>query len=275
MTIIDGIEYVEIRGSRTGTDATDRNSTAELVWHVNGSNSPDTVRDALVGVVPMVYDGLIYQSLNFEHLGNRIWEFRAKYVHPDRSDRDDTLDIGEYVFSFDTSGGTTTRFVSISTLGKYAKTGETAPDYKNSINVTRDGVEGVEIGIPALKLTIRKRVPRADITIDYVKLLTDMTYTVNNAPYLGFSAGELLFIGASGSQGTHSDPEVTWNFVASANVEGMTVGDITSVDKKGHEYLWVDFEDIEDATANFTVKQPRSCYVEQVYYSSNFNLLGI
>lgn len=274
------IYHIELRGSRTGTDATDKSSTAELVFGVYGSTNPITCRTYLADedVVPDEYDGLVFRSLSWEHHGNDAWEFTAHYVHPDISDRNQDLDVGDYSFSFDTSGGSVTRSVSLATT-KYAKSGETAADFKGAIGVKKNGpdteVEGVEIGIPALKFSIRKRVPRATLSLEYVKLLCDMTFHTNSSAFFGFPAGELLFTGASGQEGTDSDPEVTYNFIASPNATGLVIGDITGVAKLGHEYLWVYFEDSEDDSAKKTVKRPLSCYVEQVYESANFSALGI
>lgn len=268
------VEYVEIRGSQSGSDASDRTSTAELAWSVWGSSTLATVKSTMNSVVPAAFDGLILKSVSWEHLAADKWEFRASYVHPDKADRDNTLDVGDYTFSFDTSGGTVTRTQSLATT-KYAKTGETAADFKGAIRVTKDGVEGVEIGIPALKFSIRKRFANADLDLAYINALHAMTYTTNDDTFLGFSAGELLFIGASGQEGTDSDPEITFNFIASPNVTGLTIGDITGVAKTGHQYLWVYYEDIEDTSANQTVKRPRSCYVETVYQASDFGDLGI
>ena len=274
------IEHVELRGSRTGQDATDRRSTARLSYCVWGSTSLDAIRDYMEPYVPTFYDGLVYDSVDWDHQGGGVWEWNANYKHPDRSDEDQRqqLETGEYVFSFDTSGGTVRRTVSLATT-KYAKTGETAPDFKGLIGVSKEGgefkVEGVEIGVQALKFSIHKRVPRTSLTTAYVKLLSDMTYTWNVAAYMGFEAGELLFVGASGSQGTNSDPEVTYNMIASPNVENLTIGDITVTSKRGHDYLWCYCEQIEDTSAKATVPQPKAAYVEQVYYSSAFALLGI
>ena len=268
------IQHSELRGSRSGTDAADRSSNADLVYSVWGSNDLDAVRAYLSPFVPTLYDGLVFRSLAWEHLAKDIWEFTAHYVHPDKSDRDDDLDTGEYAFDFDTSGGTTKRMVSLGTTS-YAKSGETAADFQSAIGVTDDGVDGVDQGIPGLKFNIRKRVARATLTLPYVKLLSDLTFHTNNASFLGFAAGELLFTGARGSQATESDPEVTFSFIASPNATGLTIGAITGVAKLGHEYLWVYFESIADDTAKVTAKQPKSCYVEQVYKTGAFSLLGI
>lgn len=272
------VSSVELSGSRSGTDATDRSSTAELKWRVWGSSTLATVKTHMESVVPSTYDGLIYKSLSWDHDGAGVWEFRASYVHPDRSDERSTLDLGDYTFSFDVGGETVTRTVSLDTTS-YAKSGETAPDFKGAIGVVKEKgeskVEGVEVGVPSLKFSIRKRMAQASITMDYVRTLKALAFTVNDDTFLGWAAGELLFIGATGQEGTDSDPEITYHFIASDSVSSLTIGDITSIAKAGHEYLWVFFEDIEDATAEMTVKQPKAVYVEQVYGEGDFESLGI
>lgn len=274
------IEHVELSGSRSGTDATDRSSTAELTWRVWGTHSHDAARDYLAdeSVVPDTFDGLVFKSLSWTHDGGGVWQFTASYVHPDKSDDRSTLDVGDYVFSFDVGGETVSRTVSLGTTS-YAKTGETAPDFKGAIGVVKEKgeskVEGVDVGVSSLKFSIRKRMPLATITLDYVRTLKALCFRKNTAAFLGFPAGELLFIGASGQEGTDTDPEVTFNFIASDNVDALTIGDITGIAKSGHDYLWVYFEDIEDATAEMTVKQPKAAYVEQVYYEGDFSLLEI
>lgn len=274
------IQHVELSGSRSGTDATDRSSTAELSWSVWGSTDHDDCRDHLStnSVVPATFDGLIFKSLSWEHLGGGSWMFTASYAHPDVADKSETLDVGDYTWGFDTGGETVHRSVSQGTTA-YAKAGETAPNFKGAINVVQDQgerkVEGVDIGLSALKLWVRKRVARASITLDYVRTVKNLTYKVNDDTFLGFAAGELLFIGATGQEGTNTDPEVTYNFIASENAASMTIGDISSIVKPGHDYLWTFFEDIEDATAGMTVKQPKAVYVEVVYDSGDMDALGI
>lgn len=104
-------------------------------------------------------------------------------------------------------------------------------------------------------------------------MLFYLTGRVNHAPFKGFAAGEVLFLGASGSQRGQEDWEVTFSFAASPNVTGLAVGQITGIAKKGWEYLWVRYEDAVDA--HTLVKQPAAAYVEQVYPYGDFALLGI
>lgn len=56
---------------------------------------------------------------------------------------------------------------------------------------------------------------------------------------------------------------------------GSRGGDITGINKKGWEYLWVRYADAEDTSAKVLVKEPIAAYVEQVYPYGNFAGLGI
>jgi len=98
---------------------------------------------------------------------------------------------------------------------------------------------------------------------------------VNNAPFKGCAAGECLFLGASGSKRGDGDWEIGFKFAASPNKTNLTVGDITVPAKKGWEYLWVRYEDKEDANAKILVKRPLSAHVEKVYHDGDLSQLGI
>ena len=82
----------------------------------------------------------------------------------------------------------------------------------------------------------------------------------------------VLYAGAKRGSG---DWEITFRFAASPNVTHLTIGDITGVDKKGWEYLWVRYADSVDDTAKALVKKPIAAYVERVYEYGDFSLLGI
>jgi hypothetical protein len=56
-------------------------------------------------------------------------------------------------------------------------------------------------------------------------------------------------------------------------VTEQTIGDITGIEKKGHEYLWVRYEDA--VSSNELVKKPKFVYVNKVYRDGNFSGLGI
>ena len=108
--------------------------------------------------------------------------------------------------------------------------------------------------------------------------LMGLTGAVNNAVFRGFQAGEVLFLGAGGSRrGTDPDDrwEISYKFAASPNQTGMAVGSIAGIQKRGWDYLWVQYGEDVDATAKVLIKKPIAVYVEQVYPIASFAGLGI
>ena len=58
-------------------------------------------------------------------------------------------------------------------------------------------------------------------------------------------------------------------------LQGLTVGSMTGIAKRGWDYLWIRYADVEDPDAKMLVKRPLSVYIEQVYPYTNFAGLGI
>lgn len=200
-------------------------------------------------------------------------------------------------WSFDTSGGTKHLTKSIQTV--YARkvvedgddlqidpeTGEVyveAPDLKGAIGASRDGVAGVDVVDPKLEITTT-RVVRS-ITLNYLRTLCQLTGGVNNATFMGFPEGEVLFLGATG---TYKEPDgwsVVFKFSLSPNETDIELvppdtegGDPTLriPAKQGHDYLWVAYggEVVAGAKKGF-FQTPKAAYVERVYYRRDFTKLG-
>jgi hypothetical protein len=183
-------------------------------------------------------------------------------------------------YSFDTTGGTAHITQSLSTVASYGVGVADVPDYKQAINVTKEGVGGVDIGKGSLRFTYTGNFPF--VTRKYFRTLRDLTYTVNDATFFGFAAGEVLFTGASGNYEAGKSPwKITFNFEVSPNQTNIVIfGDVgtpaTSLivsAKKGHEYLWCSYKDVI-AAGEFTAR-PVAAYVEQVYESKSLKKLGI
>src|SRR5262249_36297567 len=159
------------------------------------------------------------------------------------------------------------------TVNAYAPPDEDPPDCQGAIGVNNDSVEGTDITIPVYNFKETHYIPVAFITPAYKTILFYLTGKVNVLPFEGFAPGEVLFMGASGSQRGQEDWEITFSFAASPNVTGLSIGSISGINKKGWEYLWVRYQDAEDEDT--LVKQPSAAYVEQVYPYGDFSLLGI
>ena len=251
--------------SRETTIAED--SSVDLRYIIRGTDDDATANSALLSASPVYYGGLVRQSAHTERIAEDVWEGSVRYgmLEPPETD---------YSFSFDTGGGTQNITQSLATVGAYSASGP-PPNFKGAIGATRDSVDGVDITVPVYNFSETHYIDTLLVTAAYKAALFSLTGTVNNAPFRGFAAGEVLFLGASGSKRGQDDWEISYRFAASPNVLGLAVGDITGVAKRGWEYLWVRYQDTEDTAAKMLVKQPVAVYVEQVYPYGNFAGLGI
>lgn len=266
-----GISIREIAG-REGSDTTGSNSTASRTWLVKGSSDPIVCRTALIDgpVLINTYDGLFIESLSRERVADDAWNFTAEYTSA-------APDVGGYTVSIDTTGGSIVQTYGY-TETKYIATGETAPDHNRAIDVQDGKPQGVQRVIPALKINIRARIATEYLSsvLGYAKVISELTGTTNNAAMFGgeFAAGELLFIGATGDI-IAENPQLTFSFLASKNVSGLTIGDITGISKAGHEYLWYSFKNDKDSTTSRMVNKPLAAYVNRIYGEANHGLLYI
>ena len=255
------VDVIELYKSREGVESLD-NPSAVLLYVVTGTDDDTVVRSAIESTAPSVYVGLPIQDYDFRPLGNQIWEAAVHYGLKKQTN--------ESAFSFDTGGGTAHVTQSITTVARYPSG---APDCEGAIGVSGDSVDGVDITVPVYNFTETHYLPAASVTGAYKATLFSLTGKVNAGAFKGFAAGEVLFLGASGSQRGNEDWEITFRFAASPNMTGLSVGSITGIAKGGWQHLWVLYAD--DVDQDTLIKRPQAAYVEQVYRSGDFSLLGI
>ena len=167
------------------------NASVELTYLIDGTSDDLAAKTALRDNSPVVYDGLIRQTYSIERIGETQWEGTVRYGRRQREP-----ETGESNLQFDTGGGTQHITQSISTSGSYAAPGETAPDFQGAIGVYSDSVEGVDITVPVYHFSETHYKSAGSITQAYKMALFELTGKVNNAAFKGFSAGEVLFLGA-------------------------------------------------------------------------------
>jgi len=261
--------------SRPTTDSgqgaeTDELLSTELHYVVRGTADELAVVQAIRSAVPTEHNGLDRGEIAVEPIGPSDWEVTVRYHAPAEE-----LEEGESSYSFDTGGGSQHITQALSHVASYAPAGETPPDFKGAIGVTKDSVDGVDITVPVYSFSETHILADADVDNAYKGKLFALTGKTNNAAFKGLSAGECLFLGASGSKRGSGDWEVTFHFAASPNKTGLSVGDITGIAKKGWEYLWVRYADDVDTAAGAMVKKPVAVYIEKVYEEGNFADLAI
>lgn len=180
------------------------------------------------------------------------------------------FNVGTFAFSFDTTGAT----INIKAAKEHIASFPDSGPHGGAIGVKDDGeVEGADIIVPALKLTYTFKHPQGIVTEAYARLLSSVTGMTNSAAFRGFQAGELLFAGGRGSDGTNAEADVGYEFIGSANASGLTIGDISSIVKGGHHYAWVEFKD--EVVSNKPARKPKRVNIERVYDSFDFpSVLG-
>lgn len=241
---------------------TSRHSTAEppsftTEWVAAGSTDGIFVRAYATSGTPAIVattQGTLYrQDVRLQPVGFGQWHVTVPYGPAKR-------ETGQYRLSFDTTGGTVLIRHSRATVGRFP---ETAPDHKQLIGVNGDQVEGAEIVIPALKLTVHFKHPLGMISLAQIKAWRQFTGAVSTDVFLTFAPGEVLFLGAVGSDGSDVESEVDYHFAISQNESGLQIGDIADVEKAGWDYTWISYKDAVDSDR--PVKQPEFVYVERVY----------
>ena len=283
--------WVEDNSSRSATiHRLGRRGTSSYKrsWKIFGSSDDLAVHDDVnttlsLGALYWAYPNqplnqLQAESYTLEYLGDDAWQLEVTYTS-NGADSDEQPEPLNRSRSFET-GGATQHITQALAETKYG----TGPAQDNAIAVSGDGVAGVDIVVPQLTWTETYDVPSRYVTAAYIATVHSLTGTVNNATFRGFAAGEVLFAGCSGSQQWDSQRgDGPWNlqykFVASPNAgtnqttQPLTIGSITGIQKKGHEYLWVKYQD--DVSDNSLLKKPIAVYVNRVYREASFAGLGI
>lgn len=238
-----------------------------LRYVITGSNGDDVAAHAFLRAnTPLYYGGLGRQDTTLVDFNGRDWEATAEYSGAT------AFAGGESQFSFDTTGGSWKITQSLATK-ESAPPG--APDFGGAIGVSDDGVEGVDLPLPALaSFEERHTIPNAAVTPAYKNLLLDMSRTVNAAAYKSRAAGEVFFKGARGTQRNAEDWSITYFFDVALNREQINVAPgITLQHADGFDHIWLAYRKIDFGGALAT--QAFAAYVEQVFRRTNFAALGI
>jgi hypothetical protein len=247
----------------------------EMEYIIVGTSDMAEATAAMLAYAPATQGNMPIADFKADALTDDIWEGSVTYSFGQKSEQESD----EETWAFDTSGGTSKVTQSVATVS-YPRAGETAPDFKGAIGVSKNGVEGVTAPAPALQFSRKRRFAADFVTAAYIKTLSRLTGHYNNATFLGFDPGEVRFEGARGQQTRAGEPwDLEFLFNASENVTGLALGggEITGIDKLGWEYLWILHEEAEDTAAKFVTPRPLAAYVEGLptCQPRDFSLLGI
>ena len=245
--------------------------TAEITFIVRDAADEAEVREAVGAQTPEQYNELDRQSYEIsERINETTWKVVVKYAPW----KYQAPQLPEPQFSFDTGGGTQHITQSLAVMGTYG----VVADCGGAIGFDGENVAGVDITVPVYNFSETYNFRADQVTQAYKMAIFALTGTVSSGAFRGFAAGEVLFLGASGSR-RGSDPdddwEVTFKFAASPNKTGIQVGSITGIAKRGWDYMEVRYAADVDATAKAMVKKPVGVIVHKVYQDGNLAGLNI
>ena len=303
---IDGHDIFigELQDSKAlSVDRTASKSDIKLVAF--GSDNDNIIYQACVKFLPRYYYRLRLQSINPVPQGNGVWLVAATYQTvaievalanvpaesapppPQAPGANDSLD-NSYAFTI----GETTRHItqSLKTISRTGLGFAAPPVYGGAIGVTKDKVEGVDVGVGTLVFTVTRTSP--DITLSYVRKLRTLVGCTNNAAWYGFDKGAVKYKGTSftpkpgndaASAAGMTEYQGVFTFEVGQNQTNVTVVPPNTVPGASiglivpavgaWEYLWVAYESAVDSGR--TVERPFAAYVEQVRPAVDFALLGI
>lgn len=255
-------------------------TSGDIEYIVRGADDEEAAIDAVRGAVAKKHLGMRLTSISVsERLDENSWRIRATYDATTGTSNDDGTSRPDYTTEFDFSS--TTRHIthSIKTVNSYSKTSQPAIDFGNAINVKKNGAvneaEGIDIFSPQFQFSETHYFYNRELTTKYKKTLAQMAQKVNNDTFRGYDAGEVLFLGVSGSRAGQDQDDLwalTFKFIVSPNESGIEIGDIKDISKNGWDYAWQYDQDVADVTLK---KEPEYAYVEQVYHYDDFKKLGI
>lgn len=231
-------------------------------WKATGTTDQSFVHSYALGATPAIVS-TVYGTLHRQDVRVRQTAYNQFTVQVPYGKRKN--ETGEWTWDFDTTGGTVHITNAKEEVSRYPSSD--APDQKGAIAVDGDQVHGVDIVIPAMKVNVQYKHPLGNITLSQAKYLNSITGSTNTDNFLTFAPGEVLFLGARGSDGTNAEATVHYQFAVSGNVSGQSIGSIAGVAKKGWEVLWIRYEDAEETEGGNTypVRTPKFVYVDRVY----------
>ncbi len=253
-----------------------KNPTWTLRYEIEGSGTDDAVKSALAAQSPTTYGGLVRDTYSAKEEGNGLWIGEVRYVSASMQKRE-PQPVGSVRETFNTGGGTQHITQARETKMVYAS-GDfpvSMSDTNGAIGVTLEGeVQGCDVTVPAYNFTRRKVFQPGDVDNDCKAIIYALTGTVNDDEFEGFAAGEVLFLGAEGSDRDDGRYEINFNFSAKPNRTDVSVGDIEGIEYNGWDYVWILYAPKENDDTKLVMKKPVGVWVERVYDEGDFDGLG-
>lgn len=221
-------------------------------------------RAELIAKCDPIYDGRIPTSAIVDRRGPTIWEGNVTY----------SAQEWEYNFEIATEDVLTTQ--SLQTVNRYAPPGQTPPDFKGAIGVTRDGIQGTQVPVAVYSWSETHYFDVSAVDDSYKDDLAALAGHCNAATFRRKPKGTVIFDGCTGGVSRGQRQYIlNFKFRYSRNVTALAIGDITGITKRGWDYLWVHYLEIPDPASMRLVRIPDSVHVERVIAEGDFNKMRL
>lgn len=230
------------------------------------------LRQFLIGNIPTIENNIKLTGISIgKQTSNSSWEATAEYKTDKKSFPN------QLSRTFDTSGNTVHKTFSIKRV--YARStiynAESEEGKPAEVGFNGEEVEGVDVGVAGFKFTETHPIPDSAVTFEYEQALSKASWHVNDAPFRGYEAGEVLFKGVSGSKNGTEKWTLNFEFEVIHNEKNVAIGDIVVAEKKGWDYASVRFTPkLSDDNSGIIIKIT-GVFVDQVYPTADFSSLGI
>lgn len=239
----------------------------------DNSDADDTViMDFALSNIPSIAHSIKLTSVRIsEQLNNTTWLAVAEYKNEKKSFPN------QKSLTFDTSGNTVHKTFSIQRVYARSTLYNAIPEEGNSAAIGFNGedIEGVDIETGGFNFSETHPIPDSAMTQAFRKNLSMLSKTINNAPFRGYEAGEVMFKGVRGSKNGDEKWSIVFEFEVIHNQTNFPVGDIEVPFKKGWDYIHARYsKKLADGNAAIVPKL-LAVYIDQVYEYTDFSLLGI
>lgn len=208
----------------------------ELSYCARNSDSPDFVRafarQFAPNIVPTAEGNIYQQDVEVMPRSKWIMDVRIQYGPAEKI-------AGSLTWGASCTAGTVHVQAGISHVARYP---DTAVDHKGLINVDGQEVHGTDIVTPVAQRWIEFTHPMGAFTWAMADRLDNLVGCVNSKPFMNKKAGEILFMGYSGTDGSNKEASVRYEVAISRNRQGFQISDIAVAKKEGHDLLWMTFQ---------------------------------
>lgn len=244
-------------------------SNIRLKVAVSGSDDESEVLlYAQANTLP-IFQGLYRGEMDGELVGPEEWDVTVDYTPNPPPVWNSTQSVAEWQFSIDEE--TVHRTHALAHVATYPAG---ADEHDGAVNVNPDGsVDGYDESVSTLTWSETLYLPWSMWGTAYLNQLYAARGCYNSTAFRIWEAGEVLLRRVAGRPHGQSHVAINFDFVATPNVTGLTVGDITGIDKLGWDLEWTEYVPTSDDDSNSV--QVKAVHIERVKYSYEFHDLGL